>query len=107
MIQKYNAASASAAALDQSTGKPVKPKKPGGDPEDKDTALSTSSPKKRVRFAIDAAETSAEPDEDVEWVMVDVDAELKATTDNKESRGVLQVCKAFIASRKSTFCSGR
>ena len=27
MIQKYNAASASAAALDQSTGKPVEPKK--------------------------------------------------------------------------------
>ncbi len=79
---------------------------PGGDPETQETVLSFSSSKKRVRFAIDAAETSAEPDEDVEWVMVDVDAELKATTDNKKSRGVLQACKAFICSRKSAFWSG-
>jgi len=35
-----------------------------------------------------------------------VDAELKATTDNKKSRGVLQACKAFICSRKSAFWSG-
>ncbi|KAK1070674.1 hypothetical protein LTR12_000062 [Friedmanniomyces endolithicus] len=103
MIQKYNAASASSAGFQQNTGRPMEPRKAGGGYEDQETVPTLLSAKKRVRFVIDAGETSAEPDEDAEWIMVDVDAELKATTDNKNSRGILQAYKAFLCSRKRAF----
>ncbi|KAK0291826.1 hypothetical protein LTR91_008832 [Friedmanniomyces endolithicus] len=108
MIQKYNAAaSAPSAALQISTGKPMELPTAGSDPEDKEAVLSSSSPKKRVRFAIDASESSAEPDEDMEWVMVDVDARPQPTADRKKSWAVLQAYNAFLSSRRSVLWPGR
>ncbi|KAK0265010.1 hypothetical protein LTS09_001419 [Friedmanniomyces endolithicus] len=108
MIQKYNAAaSAPSAALQISTGKPMELPTASSHPETQDTELPLSSPKKRVRFAIDVAESSAEPDEDMEWVMVDVDARPQPTADRKKSWAVLQAYNAFLSSRRSAFWPGR